>query len=79
MFTPSSHLVYRVEDGDSGDSGDNPRITWPAAWRQRWRLSPGSPIFHRRYLRLQTESLRDVALPFPYRHAAQKGDRHVLL
>jgi hypothetical protein len=40
MFTPSSHLVYRVEDGDSGDSGDNPRITWPAAWRQRWRLSP---------------------------------------
>ena len=34
MFTPSSHLVYRVEDGDSGDSGDNPRRFWPGAWRQ---------------------------------------------
>ncbi|MBU0845248.1 integrase [Pseudomonas sp. GW456-12-10-14-TSB6] len=30
------------------------------------------------YLRLQTESLRDVALPLPCRHAAQKGDHHVL-
>lgn len=40
MFTPSSHHVYRVVDGDSGDSGDNPRNTWPATWRQRWRLSP---------------------------------------
>ena len=36
MFKPSSQLVYRVEDGDSGDSGDNPRNTWSAAWR----LSP---------------------------------------
>jgi len=40
MFTPSSHLVYRMEDGDSGDTGDNPRNTWSAAWRQKWRLSP---------------------------------------
>lgn len=31
------------------------------------------------YLRLQTESLRDVALPLPCRHAAQKGDHHVPL
>ena len=37
MFKPSSHLVYRVEDGDTGD---NPRGAWPAAWRQMWRLSP---------------------------------------